>query len=143
MAVRQVTVNLTNTPGQLSIVSDLMGEAGINILALNVATAFGDGLMRFIATDPDQAHRILADKGYEVASDTVLACQTPHHAGGLNAILKPLKEAEINVDYIYPCIGSLANESTVLIIGVSDLPTAVEALKKNWILMVGDELYRQ
>jgi len=144
MAIIQVSVTMENKPGVLSAISELLGENGVNILALMVATAFGqEGLLRFVADDPEKASRVLARNGYKPESREVLACQTPHHAGGLNAILKPLKEARINVDHIYPCIGTAAGDQTVLILGVSDLALARQVLKRNWIIIVdGDEIYR-
>ncbi|MBW1711662.1 MAG: amino acid-binding protein, partial [Deltaproteobacteria bacterium] len=103
---------------------------------------FGEGLLRFVADDPAKAIQVLEDQGHEVETREVLACQTPHHPGGLSAILKPLREAKINVDHLYPCIGTAANGQTVLILGVSDPAQARQALRRNWIIMIGDELYR-
>ena len=143
MAIVQVSVTMENKPGVLSAISELLGKNGVNLLALMVATAFGhEGLLRFVADDPEKASQVLAANGYRPESGEVLACQTPHHAGGLNAILKPLKEARINVDHVYPCIGTAAGGQTVLILGVSDLAEARKVLKRNWIILVDDEIYR-
>ncbi len=142
MAIIQVTVKLADEPGELSKVSNLIGESGINILGLSVTTAFGDGILRFVSTEPEKAAAILEKNGYEVIKDEILACQTPHHPGGLNAILKPLKEAGVNVEHLYPCIGTASGGQTVLLLGVSDLIKARQALRQNWIIIVGDELYQ-
>lgn len=136
MAIIQVSVRMENKPGVLSGISELLGEHGVNLLALNVATAFGEGLLRFVSDKPEKAVKVLEEAGHEPTSKEVLACQTPHHAGGLNAILTPLKAAEVNVDHIYPCIGTAADGQTILIIGVSDPVAARKALKANWIIMV-------
>jgi hypothetical protein len=69
----------------------------------------------------------------------VIACETPHHPGGMNAILKPLKSANVNVDYIYPCIGT--GDITVLIMGVGSIEEALKLMQDNWIRVLGDELY--
>jgi ACT domain-containing protein len=34
MTIKQITIEIPNQPGQMAKVSDLMGEAGVNILAL-------------------------------------------------------------------------------------------------------------
>jgi hypothetical protein len=70
----------------------------------------------------------------------VLAVETPNHPGGLNAILKPLREVFINVNYLYTCLGT--GENTVLIVGVDKMGEAVQILKKNWVHMYDEELYR-
>jgi hypothetical protein len=57
----------------------------------------------------------------------------------LNAVLKPLKEISINVNYLYTCLGT--GEKTVLIMGVDKMGEAVQALRKNWVHMYDEELY--
>ena len=142
MTVKQITIQMPNQPGQLAKISELMGEAGVNIIALFVSTATpgGEGLMRFVADNPDKAANILASQGIEAKTGEVIAAETPHHAGGLLAVLNPLKRAAVNVEYLYPCIQT--GEATILILGVgSQLKEGVEALKKDWIRLYGEELY--
>lgn len=141
MTVKQITIQIPNQPGQLARVSELMGDAGVNILALFVSTATpgGDGLMRFVADNPDKAANVLAGQGLKAETSEVIAAETPHHAGGLMAVLTPLKRAAVNVEYLYPCIQT--GEATILILGVSQLKEGVEALKKDWIRLYGEELY--
>ena len=69
----------------------------------------------------------------------MVAAETPHHAGGLLAVLNPLKRAGVNLDYLYPCIGT--GEATVLILGVKDPEGASEALQQDWIRLYGNEIY--
>ncbi len=70
----------------------------------------------------------------------VLAVEVPLHAGGMNAILKPLAKEEINILYIYTTINRIGKE-TILIIGVDKLEEAREILEQNWIHLIGDEIY--
>ncbi|MCA1989639.1 MAG: ACT domain-containing protein [Desulfarculus sp.] len=141
MTVKQITIQIPNQPGQLARVSELMGDAGVNILALFVSTTTpgGEGLMRFVADNPDKAANVLAGQGLKAEIDEVIAAETPHHAGGLMAVLNPLKRSGVNVDYLYPCIQT--GEATILILGASQIKDAVEALKKDWIRLYGEELY--
>ncbi len=143
MSVTQLTITIPNEPGSLARISEMLGDAGVNILAFFVSTTTpeGYGLMRFVADDPDRAKSVLAGRGIEVSTTDVIAAETPHHAGGLLAVLNPLRRAGINVDYIYPCIQT--GETTILIIGVEkQMNEAIEALKKDWIRLFGEELYR-
>ncbi len=142
MTVKQITIEMPNRPGQLATISELLGEAGINILALFVSTKTpgGAGLMRFVANDPDRAEELLRAKGYQVESQEVIAAETPHHAGGLQAFLNPLKREDINVQYVYPCIQT--GEATILILGADDTKRAIAALQKDWIRIYGEELYQ-
>jgi len=141
MTIKQISIKIPNQPGQLAKISELMGEGGVNILALFVSTTTpgGEGLMRFVADNPDKASHILASQGIEAQTDEVIAAETPHHAGGLLAVLNPLKRAGVNVEYLYPCIQT--GEATILILGVSQKKEAVQALQKDWIRLYGQELY--
>ena len=137
--IKQINLLLKNEPGTLSGVSDLLGANGINIIAFYVSTEKDEGKLHFVANDPDKAINVLKTAGYSIEVRDVIACVTPHHPGGLNAVLKPLKAANINVDNIYPCIGT--GDITVLILGVGPVKEALEVMEDNWIRVLDDELY--
>jgi hypothetical protein len=139
MPVKQISVSLENAPGKLSEVSDYLGENGINIIALSVADTADISAVRFVANDPQKAVNVLRSHGYSIKTTEVLAVEAPNHPGGLNAILKPLKEVSINVSYLYTCLGT--GERTVLIVGVDKMDEAIQVLRKNWVHMFDDELY--
>jgi hypothetical protein len=54
--------------------------------------------------------------------------------------VKPLRNAEINIHYIYTTIDRLGKE-TILILGVDKIDEATEVLKQHWINFVGDKIY--
>ena len=140
MPVKQIIVTLENVPGKLSEVSDYLGENGINIIALSVVDTADVSAVRFVANNPEKAANVLTSHGYVIRMSDVLAVETPNHPGGLNAVLKPLKEVSINVNYLYTCLGT--GEKTVLIMGVDKMDEAIHVLKKNWVHMVNEELYK-
>ncbi len=139
MPVKQISVSLENIPGKLSEVSDCLGENGINIIGLSVADTADISAVRFVANDPIKAVNILKSAGYSLKVSDVLAVEAPNHPGGLNAVLKPLKEVSINVNYLYTCLRTGRN--TVLIVGVDKMGEAIEVLKKNWVHMYDEDLY--
>jgi hypothetical protein len=139
MPVQQISLSLENAPGTFSEVIDFLGDNGINIIALSVADTADISAVRFVASDPGKAINVLKSHGYAVRVTEVLAVKAPDHPGGLNAVLKPLKETKINVNYLYTCLRS--GESTVLIVGVDRLEEAIQVLKKNWVHMYDEELY--
>jgi hypothetical protein len=141
MTVKQISIDIPNEPGQMAKISEMMGDAGVNLIALFVSTKTpgGEGLMRFVADNPDKAINTLNSNGIEVQVDEVLAAETLHHAGGLLAVLNPLKRVKVNVSYLYPCIQT--GEATILILGADDVKAGEEALKKDWIRLYGEEIY--
>ena len=139
MAVRQISLSLDNTPGQFSMVIDFLAENGINVIAMSVADSADVSAVRFVANDPDKAIAVLKSHGYSVKLKEVLAVEAPKHPGGLNAILRPLKAADINVNYLYTCL--TRGDSTVLIVDVNKMEEARAALRQNWVNILDEELY--
>jgi hypothetical protein len=140
--VKEVAVQLQNKPGALSEISELLAANGINILALTVRTEGSVGTLNFVVTDPARVINILESAGYSPTIQEILAAEAPHHPGGLNALLKPLKLASVNVGYLYSCIGSHgAGDETIILLGVDNLAAAHDALTKEWIRLYGEELY--
>jgi hypothetical protein len=139
MSVKQISVSLENVPGKLSEISDHLEKNRINIIALSVAGTADISGVRFVADAPEKAVNVLKTHGYSVGVTDVLAVGTPHHPGGLNAVLKALKEQNVNVLCLYACLG--AAEKTILIIEVDKMQEAVQVLEKNWVRMHEDDLY--
>jgi hypothetical protein len=140
MFIKQISVSLDNVPGALSLVSEILGSEGVNIRAISVADTADISTVRCVVDDPPKAINILTSKGYSVKETDVLAVETPDHPGGLNAVLQPLKDAQINVHYLYPYLGR-ASDQAVVILGVDKTEEAEEVLKKNWVHTLGNELY--
>jgi hypothetical protein len=139
MPVKQISLSLENVPGKLSEVSDYLGDNGINIIGLMIADTADISAIRFVPSDVEKAVNVLRTHGYSVKVTEVLAVEAPNHPGGLNAVLKPLKDMRINVNYLYTCLGR--GEKTVLIMGVDKMEEAIQVLKKNWVHMYDEELY--
>lgn len=139
MAIKQISISLENVPGKLSEVSEVLGKNGINIIAISVVDAADISSVRIVTNDPQRSEDVLRSNHYGIHLTEVLAAEAPNHPGGLNAILKPLRERDINVSYLYPCLGT--KDKTVLIVGVDRLDEAEEVLKQNWVKLIGEELY--
>jgi hypothetical protein len=90
--------------------------------------------------DPVKALNILKANGFSTKETDVLAVETPDHPGGLNAVLKPLTSAGINVHYLYPHLGRVSGQA-VVILGVDRTKEAEEILKANWVKTLGQETY--
>jgi hypothetical protein len=145
MPVKEINLVLKNEPGQLSMVSDILGSNGVNIVAFYVSAEGDKGSLRFVANDPERAATVLKARGYQIVMEEVIACETPDHPGGLNSILKPLKDEKINVDYVYPCLSRLGTKTTaILILGVTDRDRdrTIGILRDNWIRILDEDLYR-
>ncbi|MDD4997146.1 MAG: hypothetical protein PHI99_03290, partial [Syntrophales bacterium] len=83
---------------------------------------------------------VLESYGFDYEVTPVLAAEVPLHSGGMNAILKPLAKAEINILYLYTSINRIGKE-TIVILGTDKLDDAREVLKQNWIHLIEEEIY--
>jgi hypothetical protein len=139
MSVKQISISLENVPGKFSEVIEYLGENGVNVIAVSVADSADVSAVRFVPNDPEKASNVLRSHGYSVKIRDVLAVEAPHHPGGLNAVLKPLKEANININYLYTCLAR--SENAVLIVDVDNTEEATRVLKRNWVRMIDEEIY--
>lgn len=140
MFIKQISVSLDNIPGALSLVSEILGNEGVNIRAISVADTADISTVRFVVDEPSKAINILKTNGYSVKETDVIAVETPDHPGGLNAVLKPLKDAKINVHYLYPFLGRVSDQA-IVILGVDKTDEAEKVLQQNWVHTVGTEIY--
>lgn len=140
MPIKQISITLENVPGKLSKVVDYLGENGINIIAVSVADTTDFSVVRIIATDPEKASNVLRTHGYLVNITDVLAVEVPNRPEGLDAILKPLKELSVNINYLYTCLRT--GENTVQIVGVDEIVQAAQGLSKNRVHIFGEEIYK-
>ncbi len=141
MFIKQISISLDNVPGKLQDVSQLLGSERINIRAISVADTSDISTVRFVVDDPEKTINVLKSHGYAARETDVIALEVPDHPGGLLAILKPLKNANINVLYLYPHLGRGESGNAIVIMGVDKTKEATEVLKENWVHIFGKEVY--
>ena len=141
MSVKQISVSLENVPGRFLAVSECLGREGINIRAISVADTSDISTVRFVTDNPEKTANVLRSQGYAIKETEVLAVEVPDHPGGLQAVLKPLRDRNINVLYFYTFLGKGESGQPIVIVGVDKTKDAVEALEKNWVHTFGKEIY--
>ncbi|MEE1114842.1 MAG: acetolactate synthase [Eubacterium sp.] len=139
MSVKQISVFLENRPGTLISLTEALAENNIDLRAMSLAETKDFGIARLIVDDVYEASTVLKDAGLISSLTPVVAAAIPEdQPGGLNAILKVLKEADVNVEYMYASLGMNA-EDAYMILRVTDTEKAERALTKNGIRLVGQE----
>ena len=141
MFVKQISVSLENVPGKFLEISEILRAERINIRAISVADTADISTVRFVTDNIEKTTSVLKSKGYAVKETTVIAVEVPDHPGGLQAVLKPLKTANINVTYFYTYLGRGESGQPIVIVGVDKTEEAMEVLKKNWVHIFGKEIY--
>jgi len=140
MTIKQISVQLQNIPGQLAKLVDILDKEDISAKAISAASTAESSVVRLVVNDPDRAEKVLETFSFTFEVQPVLAVEVPCHPAGMNAIVKPLMDAEINIHYIYTTIERIGKE-TILILGVDDHEEAAEILREHWIRFVGEQIY--
>ena len=128
MKLKQITISIENEPGRLLEVTEALGNAGINLRALNLVDTGAFGQLRLLVSDVKKARHILMGLQTAAHVEEVIAAEIEDKSGSLAAILKPLKEANINVVFMYAFIG-LSSDKAVMIFKFSDNDKAVKLLQ--------------
>lgn len=138
--VKQISIQVENVPGKLAMISDLLGQEGVNIRAITVHESSEYSQIRFVADHPEKAFNILKSQQYMIGEHDVIALEIPDHPGGLNTILKSFRENNINVNYLYGHLGR-HNNNAIFIMKVNNVEQALQVLQKNWVNVLGEEVY--
>ena len=141
MPITQVSIAVDNSPGSLYKVTLMLEKEQINIKAIMAATQLSPAQGHLIVDDPKRAVTVMRMNGITVTTKEVIAVAAPDHPGGLNAILRPLIEAKVNIDALYPFI-YLKNDEAILILEVDKIIEAKEILKKYWVKTYSTEIYK-
>ena len=136
--VKQISIFLENKCGRMIRISDVLGEAGINIRALSIADTSDFGILRLIVDQPDKACTVLREKGFMASVTEVIAVEVPDVPGGLARVLTPLETAGINIEYLYAFVQK-RTEDALILMRVENIPAALQALQENGITVIGSE----
>lgn len=140
MKVEQLSIFLENKSGRLAEVTEVLARAGINIRALSLADTADFGILRVIVNDLERARAILKENDFTVGLTEVVAVEVPDRPGGMAGILKVLREAGINVEYMYAFVQKSGGHA-IIIFRFDETDRAVEALRKAGIrLLSGEEV---
>jgi hypothetical protein len=140
MAVLQISIQLDNVPGALTKLIDILDKEGISAKAISAASTDEVSTLRLVVNDPEKAVTVLKSFNFKYAIYPVIAVEVPCHPGGMNAVVKPLSDGNVNIHYIYTTTERLGKE-TILILGVDKIDEATAILKQHWINFVGDRIY--
>jgi len=88
--------------------------------------------------DPDRAVEILSEEGVVAKVSKVIAVEPEDKPGSLNEIFTILKDADINIDYIYSFI-MRKKEMPFIVLKVDEQEKAVEVLTNAGINVINKE----
>ena len=141
MYVKQISIFLENKSGRLAEVTSILGDNGIDISALSLADTTNFGILRLIVNDPDKAEEVLRKDGFTTSATSVTAIGVRDEPGGLAVALRILKDAGIEIEYMYAFVSKKEDEALV-ILKTGDIGKTAEVLSSNGInVLSAEEVY--
>ncbi|MEW6488302.1 MAG: amino acid-binding protein [Thermodesulfobacteriota bacterium] len=130
MKLKQISVSLENAPGRLYEVTDALGRAGINLRALSLVETADFGVLRLLVSDLSTARQVMMERHFPARVDEVVAVEIEDKPGSLARLLKPLRDAKVNVQYMYAFTG-FASGNAVMIFRFTDNDAAIRTLQHS------------
>ena len=113
-------VILEDRPGSLARLGGALGDAGVNIEAIQGINRDGESLVHFVARDPEQAAQVLKAANIPHRTREVLIVNVLDEPGTLGEVALVMAHAGINIDSVY--VTATGN----VVLGVDDLKGAIQ-----------------
>jgi len=135
MKLKQITIAIENSPGRLYEVTHALGKAGINLRAASLVDTGAFGQLRLLVSDLTKTRRILMKMQMPAQVNDVVAVEIEDKPGSLAKMLKPLKDANIQVIYTYAFVGFQPG-SAIMIFSFSNNDKAIKVLKQKGLKLL-------
>ncbi len=113
-------VILEDRPGVLARLGEVLGDARVNIEAIQGITLEGKGIVQFVPNDPDKAGRVLDAAGVSHTRREVIIVSVLDEPGMLGDVALVMSRAGINIDSVY------VTTRGHVVLGVDDLVGATQ-----------------
>jgi hypothetical protein len=140
MKLQQISVPIENSPGRLFEITNALGEAGINLRALNLVDSGDFGMLRILVSDIAQARQVLMRLQMPARVDDVVAVEIKDKPGQFADLLKLLMDNNIKVQYSYAFAGMHSGKA-VMIFRFNDNDRAIEILKAGNVTLLDESAF--
>jgi len=122
----ELQVSLEDKAGALGEVTSLLKQEGVNIRAVAGWVQEGKALIRILASDTQKAKEVLSSR-FEAEEKEVVIVDMPNETGQLDSLSSSLKDAGVNMTYIYGTTSEAGRPAT-LVFSSDNNDKAVEAI---------------
>ncbi len=132
LKLKQIVVSIENSPGRLFEVTQALGNAGINLRALNLVDTGAFGQLRLLVSDVAKARQLLMEMHIPAMVNEVVAAEIIDRPGQLAKVLKPILDANIQVVFMYAFLRQSC-EQAIMIFRFSDNDKAIAVMQSNGV----------
>lgn len=140
MKLQQIAISIENAPGRLYEVTKALGNADINLRALNLVDTGLFGQLRLLVSDVAKARRILMEMHVPARVNDVVAVEIEDKPGSLSRVLAFLYEGDVMVLYTYAYV-SASSGKAIMIFRFSDNDRAIRILQENGVKLLDAEAF--
>ena len=141
MIIKQLSVFLENKTGRLNEVTQILGNAGINMSAFCVADTTEFGILRMIVSEPERALSILKEAEFSVRLTDVVCLNSPNEPGALARALNILSGEEVFIEYLYAY--SMDNKTANIVLKPDNIQKCIEVLQAHKLELVSaSDMYK-
>jgi hypothetical protein len=126
----EFTVRLEDRPGRLAELGAALGDAGVNIDAIQGMTCEGQGVIQLVPSDAEDTTEVLKAAKIAFTTREVLVVNIMDEPGTLGDVALVMSEAGINIDAVY------ATLSGKIVLGVDDVAGALQVAGGMAVLQV-------
>lgn len=136
MTISQLSIFIENKSGTLLQVLNLLKEAGISLIASNIADTVEYGICRIICCEPQRAYKMLKEAGMAVTLSNVFAIQLDNQVGEAANAISFLSQEGISITYLY---SFLLGGKGILIFRTDNEEKATNAITQGKLNVISEE----
>ena len=111
---------VADTPGTLACLGSVLGDARVNVEAIQGTSREGRSFVQFVAADPVKAEHALTAAGIAHTKREVLVVRVLDEPGTLGEVALVMAKAGINIDSVY------VTTRGYVVLGVDDIIGAMQ-----------------
>lgn len=130
---KQVLVTTSNKIGEFANVTTALSEAKVNLTGICAWEEKRKAHFALLTDNNSNAKSALKNKGFQASEEDVVTVMLEDKVGAAATVAKKIKDAGINVNYVYGTVCGCAQTSALLVISSKENTKIVSVLNAGTI----------